>query len=784
VDYIFIDEISMIACHELYAISAQLSKVTNEHNKPFGGKNIILAGDFAQLPPTTGSPLYSNIVSKTQKSTMSKRDQESTIGKILWHQITTVVILTQNMRQTNMSDNDKKFRLALTNMRYCACTVDDIKFLKTLIINKEDPKNKLLDPEFRNVSIITSLNTQKDQINDLGSARFAIETRQTLTHFYSIDKRGAATTHHKKKRTPTTKKIAASVNIPIDIQKNLWESNPHSSEHFAGKLSLCLGMPVMIRNNDATELCITKGQEAYVVGWDSIQGPQNQNVLETLYLKLINPAKTIQLPHLPENTIPMSRTSKSIKCSLPNDYEINIIRQQINILPNFSMTDYASQGKTRAYNVVNLSHCKNFQSIYTCLSQSSSAAGTIIIQGFNSAKITQGLSGHLRQEFRELNLLNTITMKIYEGQIDTSYFGMLRNPMLYKYQNDFPIKKENNDWHNALKFSANEIFFTKHENDGMWNLNTYNKLLTSKNLDKNNHTFQNQSTQIIQSPKGLIWDSIDYSCAYDTLFTIFYHIWHEGQNKHKEYFKNGTQYLQQLNSYFPSLSSNLNSFESIRDQLRIVLNEYKPEQYRFGKVYTDLNELIGDFTTKESNGTSKLQCSKCQFTVLKPYSYLQNYTTVGWSSSDYEKLHHSASIQQYLNFKIFKYNDKTDKFCPNCFRSIKKNIPLYTTQFLNKLPAILVFSVAPWIDIDDTLTFNVSTSLKYYMLKAIIYTNGHHFTARLIDKSYTTWYYDGQCTSTLCEKQKSLIELKKNNQLKTYNTQYKAIIAFYTELCQ
>src|SRR5882762_5575505 len=34
VDYIFIDEISMIACHELYAISSQLSKVMNEHNKP------------------------------------------------------------------------------------------------------------------------------------------------------------------------------------------------------------------------------------------------------------------------------------------------------------------------------------------------------------------------------------------------------------------------------------------------------------------------------------------------------------------------------------------------------------------------------------------------------------------------------------------------------------------------------------------------------------------------------------------------------------------------------
>ena len=188
VDYIFIDEISMIACHELYAISGQLSKVTNEHNKPFGGKSLILAGDFAQLPPTTGSLLYSNIVPKIQQSTMSKRDKETTIGKILWHQVTTVVILTQNMRQTKMTEDDEKFRTALNNMRYASCTNDDLNFLKTLIIDKNQSENKLSNPEFRNVSVITSLNTQKDQMNEMGSSRFAMDTKQPLTHFYSVGK--------------------------------------------------------------------------------------------------------------------------------------------------------------------------------------------------------------------------------------------------------------------------------------------------------------------------------------------------------------------------------------------------------------------------------------------------------------------------------------------------------------------------------------------------------------------------------------------------------------------
>jgi hypothetical protein len=91
---------------------------------------------------------------------MSKRDQESAIGKILWHQITTVVILTQNMRQTEMSEDDKKFRTALMNMRYAACTNDDLEFLKTLHTNNNINNKSLSSSNFRNVSIITSLNTQ------------------------------------------------------------------------------------------------------------------------------------------------------------------------------------------------------------------------------------------------------------------------------------------------------------------------------------------------------------------------------------------------------------------------------------------------------------------------------------------------------------------------------------------------------------------------------------------------------------------------------------------------
>jgi hypothetical protein len=44
VDYLFIDEVSMLACHEMYKISAQLAIALGEYELPWGGTDMIFAG--------------------------------------------------------------------------------------------------------------------------------------------------------------------------------------------------------------------------------------------------------------------------------------------------------------------------------------------------------------------------------------------------------------------------------------------------------------------------------------------------------------------------------------------------------------------------------------------------------------------------------------------------------------------------------------------------------------------------------------------------------------------
>lgn len=108
----------MLSCRDLCCISAHLAQITGDFENVFGGINMVFAGDFAQLPPVIGkehASLYSHTIG--QKVPLYK-----------------------------------KLRTALENMRYKACTNDNIKFLESLIS-----------------STITALNVHKDAINIIGA---------------------------------------------------------------------------------------------------------------------------------------------------------------------------------------------------------------------------------------------------------------------------------------------------------------------------------------------------------------------------------------------------------------------------------------------------------------------------------------------------------------------------------------------------------------------------------------------------------------------------------------
>src|SRR5258705_5536438 len=127
------------------------------------------------------------------------------------------------MRQKTLTAEDAKLRTALEDMRYAACTPEDIKFLKSRIAGRRSEQPKLSNKEFRNISIITALNAQKDRINELGSVRFTAETGQTLTHFYSIDRFGSPP-DAAEKRSRGRKSKASGKHVSTEISTALQQN--------------------------------------------------------------------------------------------------------------------------------------------------------------------------------------------------------------------------------------------------------------------------------------------------------------------------------------------------------------------------------------------------------------------------------------------------------------------------------------------------------------------------------------------------------------------------------
>jgi hypothetical protein len=638
IDYIFLDEVSMLSCHDLYKISAQMAKARNTTDVPFGGINMIFAGDFAQLPPVGGDSLYAGSVGTSVDAAQTARGQQSAIGKSLWHQVTTVVILRQNMRQKTQTSDDAKLRKALENMRYASCTPQDLKYLRSRIAGRNSNQPKLANENYRNVSIITALNIQKDKINQLGSERFAADTGQKLTSFYSVDRFGEEEDPSKQKKSMRKKRTLNNGDIPTNLQNILWNLQHSACDHIPGKLALCIGLPVMIRYNEATELCITKGQEGHIVGWQAAIGPQGQNILDTLFVKLDKPARPIQLEGLPVNVVPLTKLSTSVNCVTPSNIAIKITRTQVPVLPNFAMTDYSSQGKTRAVNVVDLNSCKSHMAYYTALSRSASSKETVILQGFDERKITCKISGYLRNEFRELELLDEITRLTYEDLLPKHINENLRNALIGQFQiykgtdyippsvpnqlkwtvkdpmellpivADSPWQVIDNSKSNKHVQIYNQSKTERNLKAATINYLETNNFVTAKSTPSFNKTMKRKAnqnehddapkTKIIKvsntrkySPTGLIWDSKNWSCAYDAIFTILYDLWVQNPTKWSKWFSWFSEPLQLLAFGFKEVIKDHISLEQARNDVRNILYEQDQSMFPKGSNGTSIPDL-------------------------------------------------------------------------------------------------------------------------------------------------------------------------------------------------
>lgn len=119
-DILVIDEISMLHSFQLDLIN-KVCKKFRQDIRPFGGLQVVLSGDFFQLPPVKGSGYGSYVVNAPAWAELDLQ----------------ICYLTDQYRH-----QDTKFITLLNNIRQAACTPDDIALLQSKVNAKLKSKIK------------------------------------------------------------------------------------------------------------------------------------------------------------------------------------------------------------------------------------------------------------------------------------------------------------------------------------------------------------------------------------------------------------------------------------------------------------------------------------------------------------------------------------------------------------------------------------------------------------------------------------------------------------------
>jgi len=383
VDYLFIDEISMIGCSLLYNISEALVEAKG-NTSPFGGINVIFAGDFAQLPPV-GDTRLSATVDTSQTKSSSKRGQENAYGKLLWLSINKAVILTENMRQTG-SENEVLNDL-LERLREGRCTDSDYNLLSSRVLDNVNVPWE----EWHDAPIIVTENAQKDALNEHAAIAFAKRTNRDLHWYYAID------THRGK-------------SVSDDIQKHLRSLNSGTTNQRLGKIPLVIGMPVMITQNYDVKGGIVNGCTGILKKIRySTDSNGNRYALSCV---VESPSISAEpLSTLPKNHAVVLQETIDIKFQHPHSGKnCQIKRTQLPITPAFAMTAHKSQGQTLKKVIIDLQSCRGTEAPYVMVSRVTSLEGLLILRPFQYGKISCRQSQDTRKEFRRLDIIRLKTI--------------------------------------------------------------------------------------------------------------------------------------------------------------------------------------------------------------------------------------------------------------------------------------------------------------------------------------------------------------------------------------
>lgn len=236
------------------------------------------------------------------------------------------------------------------------------------------------------------------------------------------------------------------------------------------------------------------------------------------------------------------------------------------------------------------------------------------MQGFDPQKITGKCSGALHQEFRELELLDEITHLRYEGKFSIKVHGDIQNILIKTFHEWKGQQYVPNIVHSAIRWSKHDPLLkseiidikkitssmstenkTKHKLDDDVSSKPTKFQVIKKFVEPDHKRlclFQpsNDGSNHCLIPQGMIWSN--NSCAYDSIFTIFFSIWCNNKNLwNYNFHRINNPFIVALSNGFNDVDNNIQTLETIRDDVRRNLHVFSPQTMAFGN-FTSVENIF------------------------------------------------------------------------------------------------------------------------------------------------------------------------------------------------